>query len=389
VTAGDPRGTARRRMHQWQIGLLVPVALVLIGAALKATATLTMPLAFAVFLAILLEPVRHRVDTATGLRGLGVVAAMVVLVAVIAVFAGGLWASWQLVADGLPAYRDDLAALLERLRTLAADHGITVPDLDEMDGDAATDGEAAAPLMNLITAIGQRIASLALMIPSVSILIFFFVLLMLLEGGAWQRKMHLLDDSRNRLRTTVRTISIKMRQYLWIRALVSLISGLAAGTWLWAMSVDFFYLWGFLTFILNFVPTIGSVVSVVLPTGMALLQFDPGYALLVFLGLLAIEQVIGNVIDPMLQGNRLDLSPLLVLISIIFWGWVWGIPGALIGVPLTVALMIVCAHFEVLLPVALLMSGSGDRRHLIESTSPGTGPDGPARDRRMEESPAE
>jgi predicted PurR-regulated permease PerM len=122
--------------------------------------------------------------------------------------------------------------------------------------------------------------------------------------------------------------------------------------------VDFALLWGFLAFLLNFIPNIGSIVAVILPILIALLQFDSASTALILLVLLMTTQMImGNVIEPKMMSFSLDLSPLLVLVALIFWGWIWGIWGMILAVPIMSILKIVFENVEALKPIGIVMSG--------------------------------
>jgi AI-2 transport protein TqsA len=108
------------------------------------------------------------------------------------------------------------------------------------------------------------------------------------------------------------------------------------------------------------VPNIGSLIAGIPPTLLAFLDLGFGWGLLVAGGLLAIDQFIGNYLDPRLMGHTLNISSLVVLISVIFWGWIWGVVGTLLAVPMTVTIMIACSHVPALRPLAILMSGGDD-----------------------------
>src|SRR4029079_4080864 len=115
--------------------------------------------------------------------------------------------------------------------------------------------------------------------------------------------------------------------------------------------------WGLLNFLLNFVPVFGNIVGIILPTLYALIQFqDWTMSLVTFLGSAILQVVISNFIYPWMQGERLSLSPAAIVVALAFWSWIWGIAGALLAVPLTAALVIICEHFRSTTWVALLLS---------------------------------
>jgi len=121
---------------------------------------------------------------------------------------------------------------------------------------------------------------------------------------------------------------------------VSFFTGMTAGVWVGVLGVDFAILWGLLAFLLNYVPTIGSILAAVPPVPLAFVQFGPGKALLVAAGYIVINVVIGNLIEPRIMGKGLGLSTLVVFLSLLFWGWALGTIGMLLSVPLTMVVKI-------------------------------------------------
>jgi predicted PurR-regulated permease PerM len=164
-----------------------------------------------------------------------------------------------------------------------------------------------------------------------------------------------------RLRQVIETLMDRFQRYFVARTVVSAINGVCAGLLAWAVGLDFAFVWGLLAFVLNYVPTLGSILAVAPPVMQAVLQAEGiGLILLTAATQAALQIVLGNYIDPKIEGRMLSISPLAVLVSIVFWGWVWGIPGALLGVPLTVSLIIVCQHTERLRPLAVLLGDVED-----------------------------
>ena len=149
-----------------------------------------------------------------------------------------------------------------------------------------------------------------------------------------------------------------MRRYLLTKTLFNLTTGALVTALLAAFGVDFPLLWGLLTFLAHYIPSVGAVISVGLPTIFLFLQFSPGMALLIALLNAALQFLMGNAVEPRIMGSSLDLSPLLVLISLLFWGWLWGPWGMVLSVPITSTIKIICENVEPLRPIAVLMSGS-------------------------------
>lgn len=147
--------------------------------------------------------------------------------------------------------------------------------------------------------------------------------------------------------------------YLMAKVRSSFFLAVPVGLILWMLGVKFALLWAVLTFLCNFIPYIGSVTAFVLPVGFAFLQLDPGWRLVTAaILLLGCQIASASVVEPMLLGKAVGLSPLVILGSLAFWGLLWGIPGMLLAVPLTVVAVIVMNHFEFSRPVAKLLSAT-------------------------------
>jgi predicted PurR-regulated permease PerM len=147
-------------------------------------------------------------------------------------------------------------------------------------------------------------------------------------------------------------------------------TGLLVGLWTLAVGLDFALFWGLSAFLLNYVPTIGSLVAAVPAIALALVQLGPGAAMLTATGYLVINIGIGNLIEPAVMGKRLDVSPLIVLLSLLFWGWVWGPIGMLLSLPLTMVLKIVFENTPDLAWIAVLMGPARDQRVSALDTAP-------------------
>jgi len=150
----------------------------------------------------------------------------------------------------------------------------------------------------------------------------------------------------------------KIARYLGVKFLTSLVTGLLVGVVLAILRVDLAVLFGLLTFLLNFIPSIGSIVATLLPLPVAFLQFGVGWQLVLALAIPgAIQFTIGNLIEPRILGESLGLHPVVVLLSLLLWGFLWGIPGMLLAVPITAVLKILFDRSEITAPMARLLEG--------------------------------
>lgn len=154
--------------------------------------------------------------------------------------------------------------------------------------------------------------------------------------------------------------SHSLQRYIGVKTLVSLLTGAFSYAVMKPLGVDFAETWAIMTFLLNFIPSIGSIISVVMPAIVAIVQFDSitPFLIIVF-GCGGIQFLIGNVLEPALMGKSLNLSPLMVIFSLTFWGTIWGVMGALLSVPITVCIMLLLSHVPRVRWIAILMSGNG------------------------------
>ncbi len=156
------------------------------------------------------------------------------------------------------------------------------------------------------------------------------------------------------------TMSESVRRYIWIKTLTSALTGAACYVVLRLLGVDFAETWALLIFVLNYIPNIGSIIGVAFPAILALVQFETlGPFVILVVSLAAIQIAIGSVLEPMLMGNSLNMSPLAIIVGLAFWGTIWGVVGMFLSVPILVVVMIVCAHVPSWRWVAILLSRDG------------------------------
>ena len=191
-------------------------------------------------------------------------------------------------------------------------------------------------------------------------LVLLFLAFMLVDTGALQRKLPRLvpdHDRRAEVSAALNAMNVGVQNYMWIKTLVSILTSVLSYVVMKLVGLDFAETWAILIFLLNFIPTIGSIIGTVLPAIAGLVQFpDIGPVLILLGGIGAVQFVVGNVIEPALSSRTLNLSPLAIILALSFWSAVWGIPGAFLSVPLTVCFAIICSHVPALRPLAILLA---------------------------------
>ena len=149
-----------------------------------------------------------------------------------------------------------------------------------------------------------------------------------------------------------------MGKYIFAKFITSSVTGITTGLIYWFLGLDLAMIFGTLTFLLNFIPTFGSIVAVLLPLPVAFLQFDdPAIIIMVIILPSIVHMIIGNIIEPKMFGQAFDLHPVTIIVALISWGMLWGITGMLLAAPLTAIMRISFNNFETTRPFALLLSG--------------------------------
>jgi len=214
-------------------------------------------------------------------------------------------------------------------------------------------------LQRLVASLLASVGSLAVTL----VVVLLYATFLLLERRNFEAKLaNLSDDPARvaRIRQVIMAINRRIGSYLALKTLLSLLLGVASYVVMRLAGLDFAALWAVLAGFLNFVPYVGSVLGVVLPVLMTIVQFgDLGLVLTMLLSLSALQFAIGNFLDPYVMGSSLNLSPFAILISLAVWSELWGVPGAFLAVPITAILTIVFSEFPGTRPIAVLLSKNG------------------------------
>ncbi|MCC5991200.1 MAG: AI-2E family transporter [Rhodobacteraceae bacterium] len=216
------------------------------------------------------------------------------------------------------------------------------------------------------------------------VLIILFVGFLFAERVWFDTKLeNLMDDKAQARRVGAIMASIirRVNHYLLVKAFISTVTGFVIFAIMSVFNLQFAAAMGLLTFVLNFIPSVGSIIATLIVTLVAYIQVpEPQTAVLIFVLAGMAQFLLGNVIDPMLMGRTLRLSSFGIIISLAFWGAVWGIPGMFLAVPFMVAVMIVCSHIPAARPVAVLLSREGLPEEEFPKTASEAEPDPDAAD---------
>lgn len=326
--------------------LMVLASAVVVVAGLRAGAPILLPAAIAMFLAILSVPImlwlqRRRVPAA--------LAIFLTLLLVVTIFGGMMLLASRSVAEFQSALPDYVAYFQLRFDGfLSALEARGLPAREYISAEAVS----SQALTSFVQGMFGRVATFL----STTLIVFFLLLFMLAEASVFPRKFRaVLGDKAGDL-SRFSKITNEVFEYLVIKTLISLATGVVIGFWAWIMRLEFPILLGLVGFLMNYVPTIGSIIAAIPAILLALLQQGTlGLALFVAIGYVVINVIFGNLLEPYIQGRRLGISTLVVLLSLIFWAWAWGPIGALLAVPLTMVVKIMIENTRDLRWVAILL----------------------------------
>ncbi len=331
--------------------LLGLIAAFFVGVTLLQLRIVLVPFSIALLLSFIFQPIvvylkRHRIPTV-----LALITVVVVLASVASMIGYVVYSSADSLATASDRYLPSIQSVVADVDRLIQSVAFAI-GLDE----GLSLGQIIDP--SIVPGMIQNGIGEALTFAGNTFLVFLFMLFILAGSGELAVKVQRAypPNIAERITSVIDNISQQVRQYLVAKTLVSLGTGLLIFFILWILGVDYPIFWGFLAFLLNYIPNIGSFIAVILPFFFALLQFDTFTIPIVSLLLMwLIQMIMGNFVDPRLMAFSLNLSPLLVIVSLIFWGWLWGIAGMILAVPLTATLKIFFENIDSLHPIAVLM----------------------------------
>ena len=337
--------TEQNDLHRGTRILFIIVALAIISLCVKQSQATLAWLLFAAFLAIIGTPpvlwlVRRRIPYAIAV--LLVVTGMACALVVTGVLVG---ASLNSFYTDLPSYQVLLQKRISSLQALLSANGITITEsllVHQIDPEAVR-----RLTSSLLRVVGSALFELVMILVTV---IFIF-----LEAPNFPVKLRaILGDTQKDFHLFMRFI-YDVSHYMNIKTVVSLAEGILVGVWLFILGVDFPILWGFLAFLLHYVPNVGSFIAAIPAVLLAFIELGMGRAAQVAIGYLAIEFVLGNVVEPVLVGSKLGLSTVVIIVSLILWGSLLGICGVVLCVPLTMTLKFVCENNKNTKWIAILL----------------------------------
>ncbi|MCL2385261.1 MAG: AI-2E family transporter [Alphaproteobacteria bacterium] len=323
-------------------------AVILVSAALYFGRIVFEPIAFMLFAMALLGPFQKAVEVRMG-KGVALILTLLLTLILFSLLVGVIvWSIGDIVHWGF-ANVDKFQSLYMRVKQWLDERDIFVVDLSTLNASSFI------WVFQLIAAQVNNFVSFAL-------IVFLFLIFGLAEMEDFRIKLALLDKRMSgwSLLETSGRIAEKIRKYMLIRTIASAATGVAVFLFTLAIGLELAVAWGVISFVLNYIPYVGPLVAVILPVIFATAQFEswPMVAM-IFGSLYLIQFVIGSYLEPVLTGNALAISPFVMLVAFLIWDFLWGMPGAFIGLPVTIALFTIWEQNPTTHWIANLMSTSG------------------------------
>lgn len=326
--------------------------MVLAGAVLKITSPVILPFTIALLLSFVLEPVVSALERLRIPRVLAILLVIALVGAGLYLIGIILFSSGRTILTLYPKYESRFSEVYSRIaETFSLPYDEHLSFFQNLWGQL----DLRLRVQRFALSLSESFISFL----KDALMVLLFVAFLLLEIAHFREKIELAFE--NKLSTRIRKIASdvvnQVARYLSVKFFVSVATGVLVTLGLSLCRVDFPFVWGVISFILNFIPNIGSIVSGLGVGVFALVQFwpVPGPIIGAAAVMLGVNMIIGNVLEPKVQGDNLGLSPFVILASMLAWGWLWGFAGLILSVPMTVIVKIVCENVPVLEPVSIIL----------------------------------
>ena len=340
--------------------ILVILLIIAVLAVSKISGKVSIQILLSLFIFLLVLPLVSALEKAKFPSWLATVIAVLVIVAAVIFFVWFVFFSVDMLMQKVPDYAariNDLDGLLKSI----ASKWIEIPEDASFLSTLKIDWVGSVIMPTL-----RSVSSSAISLLSTLLLVVLMTVFLLGERHTIIPKLlnFIHTGEEEKLTVIWDRIIRQVSKYISIKVFVSLVTGILFYVVSLIAGLDFAFLWGVLAVVLNFIPTIGSIVITVLVTVMAIVQFAPAIGPILFVGISAIviQNLIGNFLDPRLSGNSLNLSPFIILAALSVFGYVWGIVGMFLAVPLLSILQIICANVDATRPIAMLISSGRSYR---------------------------
>jgi len=343
--------------------LVMAAAAVILISGLRAAQSLIIPFLLALFLAIIVSPLVGWLKSRRVPTILAVLMVIILLVGTLSGVGALVGGSVNEFIAAIPTYQVKLNQFMASSDAWLERFDVDLPSVEIM--DYVNPGA-------LMNALGAGLRGLAATLSN-TFLILLTMAFILLEASTIPVKMQAAFGDRPDLSENLSQITKQVQRYLAMKTLISLVTAVCVTAWTSILGLDFAFVWGLLAFLLNYIPSIGSIIAAIPAVLFTLVQHGVGPAILAAIGYVVINVVLGNIVEPNVMGRTLGLSTLVVFLSLVFWGWVWGPMGMLLSVPLTMIVKIFLENSDDLRWMAVLLDSGRAAQARLEGQVPTDG----------------
>jgi len=345
--------------------LMVFICIIAAAAVLKIASSVILPFTIAAFLAFVMFPLIQALDKIKCPRIISILLVIIIIVSGLYVFGVVLITSGRMIVEQYPQYEGRIKIIYD-----------WIANLFDLPND-----EAVSLWQNLWDQVAIRswvrhftfsLSNISVRFLSSAVLVVLFMVFILMEASIFRKKLITAFRKRiGRIDRMGNEVITQVSRYLGAKFLISLANGVIFAVAFYFIGLEFAIVWGVVQFLLNFIPTLGSIVAGVVISLFALLQFwpDPAPIILIVAIVLSVNMILGNILDPKIIGDHLGISPLIILASLSIWGYIWGFAGMVIAVPMTVIIKIICENIPIMEPVSILL---GSRKSVRAKYKPKT-----------------
>jgi len=334
---------------------LVLIVVFIGGVVLRLAKPVLFPFFLAVFLSFVLAPLLNFLTRLKIPRTVSIIFILILTFFILYLLGSLFYTSGKAFASAIPEYSQKVNTILASLQgkfKLSQEEWQPIDlvkqlDLGKMGGILL---DSLGPFLSFLT--------------NLFLILIFLIFILAGKGQVIPKIEQSFNVERaSKFSQVLQNIDSQVQRYLAIKTVVSFFTGVFTVIVLMLFGVDFAIVFGFLTFLLNYIPNIGSIIATAFPVVIAVFQFEtiwPAFWILIIL--ISVQMVMGNIVEPRLMGEGLGLSPLVVLFFLFFWGWLWGIPGMILAVPIAAVIKIVCSNIPELQFIAVFMSRGKETR---------------------------
>ena len=328
------------------------IVLILFGAVLKITSSVVLPFTLALLLAVVTSPLVLILAKFHIPRGIAVFLIVFLLVGILASVGMVLYSSSRVLFTLYPKYQarlTEIYIMVARLFELPYDEHFSL--FDNLWGQISVRSQVRLITISVSNALLRFLGN--------AFMVVLFMIFLLFEAAFLGEKLDSAFEGERaeKIRKITSDVMRQITRYLSIKFIISVINGLVIGIGFKIIGLEFAVVWGVIQFVMNFIPNIGSIAFGLAATAFSVVQFWPDPTPIIAVGLVTLgtNLILGSFIDPHVMGDRLGLSPLVVLVSLLIWGFIWGFVGLILAVPMMAIIKIVCENFPILEPISILL----------------------------------